>query len=71
MLDVYRPDILTGYNIYGFDFKYIYDRIVFHGLEDDLMTEFNRKQIKGMSHMTEKKIYEKDGKKIKHILHYP
>jgi DNA polymerase elongation subunit (family B) len=29
------PDVITGYNIYGFDFKYIYDRCKKLGIERD------------------------------------
>ena len=32
------PDIVTGYNIFGFDFKFIYDRAVELGIDDDLGT---------------------------------
>ena len=32
------PDIVTGYNIFGFDFKFIYDRAVELGIDDSLGT---------------------------------
>lgn len=33
-LQDYKVTILTGWNIFGFDVKFIYDRLVFHGRQD-------------------------------------
>jgi DNA polymerase elongation subunit (family B) len=35
------PDILTGYNIFGFDYSYIYDRVKLFDIEDEF-SELNR-----------------------------
>ena len=35
MINKQDPDIITGYNIYGFDNKYLHDRAVYLGIEDE------------------------------------
>ena len=37
-----RPDIITGYNIMGFDFKYIYDRTTELLIQESFMLEFGK-----------------------------
>ena len=42
MMLVMKPDIITGYNIMGFDFKYIYDRTIELSMQQSFMTEFGK-----------------------------
>jgi DNA polymerase elongation subunit (family B) len=48
------PDIMTGWNILGFDFKYIYDRVVYHNIENRFLTMCKVKNKPGK--YTEKKL---------------
>jgi DNA polymerase delta subunit 1 len=35
-------DILTGYNVFGFDFNYMYERMVFHQINEDILNYFSK-----------------------------
>ena len=35
-------DILTGYNVFGFDFNYMYERMLFYQLDDDMLEYFSK-----------------------------
>lgn len=37
MINKYNPDIITGYNIFGFDFSYIHDRVIDLGIKKEFM----------------------------------
>ena len=39
-----NPDILTGFNIYGFDFKYMYDRCCELNIEEEFCLHLGRKR---------------------------
>jgi DNA polymerase elongation subunit (family B) len=47
LINKHDPDIITGYNILGFDFKYIYNRCRALNIVSELM-DINRFDIKGM-----------------------
>ena len=39
-----NPDILTGYNIFGFDYNYIHERCVRYGIDDSFSANLSRTQ---------------------------
>jgi DNA polymerase elongation subunit (family B) len=55
MISRTNPDILTGYNIFGFDYKYMNDRAVKLGVKDEFM-KLNRDKTGSPSKMKTKEL---------------
>lgn len=54
VLKKYNPDILTGYNIFGFDFKYIYDRTIELDIDEIFREGLGRSNERNVPFITNK-----------------
>ena len=61
-MHILDPDIITGYNILGFDYEYLYERAKYHGIEKDFVSFSRIKNLltnKELDDRIEKNPYEK------------